>query len=343
MGNGGMSSVLLDAAFPYSPKAFDAYIGYEFKEKHNSVAASESLAAAAFTKTITLTDPKEEGIPLGVGVTASLGYTNQREGRENSMYVSISDGKEIHTFKKEFNPSSEGRNLQEVLGADFIGTCLKHFIQKMESKETDSSVIAEYNKFIGKEELLSMMIYHDKPEFFVYCGSFNPPHEGHLEVIQVISKLISARSPDGILIGEMTTAHFEKDSVSDLEIVERANRASDYLGIPVIITSQAKLEDKVSEFPNWRESSGYINFVMGYDVFEKVAATQSTNEFLMHNFTAVKLIVFPRHGVSISNFQMKTVPYLSHLCMTDEVQNVKIDMSSTQIRNANNTQKQNNT
>jgi nicotinic acid mononucleotide adenylyltransferase len=136
-----------------------------------------------------------------------------------------------------------------------------------------------------------------------------------------------------MLIGEMTTAHHNKPSEKPAVIVDRAQKAAEYLGIPVFVTQEALLEEKIKNIECFRNGIGYFHFVMGYDVYDKVVNTPSTKEFLMRNYNMVKLIVFPRNNLSITEAQVKNQPFLSHLCLSHDVQNVKIDISSTQIRN----------
>ena len=326
LGLGGMSSVLLDAQVPYSQKALCNYIGEEITEKFNSYLVAEKMAKAAFEKCKELNNDDPSSIHIGIGITASLGYIGQREGRENSIHLCIFDGKDKKSTKYFLDPERESREQQEVKSSEFVFTTLASFISKY-IKSVDT-----YNESIGVRELFSSIRDGD-PEFFIYCGSFNPVHEGHKAVIDAVNELIQENAPGSIFVGEMTTVHHNKVPENPVVIVNRAKNAAEYLGIPVFVTQQALLEEKIKNIDCYRHGYGYFNFVMGYDVYEKVVNTESTRAFLMNNYNIVKLLVFPRNGVSITETQVRNHPFLSHLCLSDTVQNVKIEMSSTQIRN----------
>jgi nicotinic acid mononucleotide adenylyltransferase/nicotinamide mononucleotide (NMN) deamidase PncC len=322
---GGMSSVLLDAQVPYSNEAVCKYVGEKIKEKFNSFAVAEKMAKAAFVKCKELHGDKPSATLIGMGVTASLGYSGQREGRENSIYVCLFDGTDTKSTRYELD-TVDDRDVQENKSTDIIFDVLTNYVAKY-SKSVD-----EYNKSIGIYDLFSNYTTTD-PDFFIYCGSFNPPHRGHTTLVNVVNKLIQDTYPGGMLIGEMTTAHHNKPSEKPAVIVDRAQKAAEYLGIPVFVTQEALLEEKIKNIECFRNGIGYFHFVMGYDVYDKVVNTPSTKEFLMWNYNMVKLIVFPRNNLSITEAQVKNQPFLSHLCLSHDVQNVKIDLSSTKIRN----------
>ena len=323
---GGMSSVLLDAQVPYSQEAVCKYVGEEIKEKFNSFIVAEKMAKAAFVKCKELHGDDPKATSIGMAVTASLSYPGQREGRENSIYICLFDGTDTKSTRYELDAIADDRDAQENKSTDIIFDVLTNYVAKY-SKSVD-----EYNKSIGIHDLFSN--YKDAdPDFFIYCGSFNPPHKGHTEVVNVVNKLIQDTYPGGVLIGEMTTVHHNKPSEKIAAIVDRAQKAAEYLGIPVFVTQQALLEEKIKNIECFRSGIGYFNFVMGYDVYDKVVNTPSTKEFLTKNYNVVKLIVFPRNELRITEVQVKNQPFLSHLCLSEDVQNVKIDLSSTQIRN----------
>lgn len=113
LASGGTSSFLLDLQIPYSKEALYTYLGNpnsveSIIKSFNSADTADRLAHRAFVKAefINYSTKSDKDVSLGIAVTASLATENQREGRENSAFITVytnglSASKRISLFSAE--------------------------------------------------------------------------------------------------------------------------------------------------------------------------------------------------------------------------------------------------
>jgi hypothetical protein len=130
---GGMSDIIEFVDCPYGKLASDKYISqltYSGPKIHNyrSWDFSYLLALGAFCKLDSLYlnfDSRPDLISIG---SSGVLYTeNQREDRENTVYITIMDSFKDVDYKTSFN-TSKNRKDQEKLADDFIFRCFMNFL-----------------------------------------------------------------------------------------------------------------------------------------------------------------------------------------------------------------------
>lgn len=186
LSKGGASSWFLDGQIPYSKQALREYLGFE-PDKCCSAETARKLALAAFKLAITLgADPYEA---VGLSCTASLALgigTTEREGRQHQCYIGRQTADKTECFSFCLH-GPIGRVSEEA-----TVSCLLEMIAKGHDVATDDYLGADDKYKALKLILGERSFVHTGPEPkkypFIYSGSFNPIHKGHLDVIEWANK-----------------------------------------------------------------------------------------------------------------------------------------------------------
>lgn len=292
---GGASKVLESFEMPYSCEAISDYLnsGKE-KLKFNSEKTARRLSVAAFYK---------HKCDIAVGITCSLYTENQREGRENSAYISIYTKNWITVKKLALNGS---RFIQEY--------CLSEVVTNFILDAINNNVEVTLNN-----NYFAYSISEIKENDFIYSGSFNPLHDGHRSIINFIRCL---PLPNKLWI-DICPNHFYKNPIDGIEI---ANRFSQFSNELKISTQSPTILEKAKEIGK------KITFILGEDVLAKISIEDQDQLAKI----GCKLLLFKRGGYKLENVGPYFNPNLRHsLQEVVDKEYIPVKLSSTEIRENN--------
>lgn len=173
---------------------------------------------------------------------------------------------------------------------------------------------------------------------FVYPGSFNPLHIGHLAIAQYVE----ARYQQDVLF-EICSCPNDKDKISDSDIAKRVKQFS-IIGRPVTVTENTSFIEK----SEWEATLKYkeifqldrfkaedVTFIVGADTITRIddikyyygSVREHIRAMNLLYIRGVKFLVFPRTGHLTDDLS----PDIMKLCefVTDFE---AVDVSSTQLR-----------
>lgn len=254
--NGGASQWFLGARIPYNQKDFDEILGGQpFDGKYVSERTAAQLSVAAYSQAVKMTNDEEGS--TGLGVTAKLGTSGQRKGRENKVIITltkmVSGQLQTYIFDHKF-PSWMPRILQERSCSNLINNCL----------EGDSSMLIFSEKIFYRLEDLKIP-FNDS--IVLYSGSFNPIHESHFDII----KYSSESYKDYNLRLEIPTKNFSKGYIGPCEMSIRYHEIKNtpqVWNIPILFSKASTFVEKAKIL----KRNGFLNiiFPMGDDTYERI-------------------------------------------------------------------------
>jgi len=205
---GGMSSVLEELNVPYGVKANESFMNHVHLPSHCSEGAAILLAAAQSARLMRM------GIknPMAVACTASLYVEGQREGRVNQAWVCIVTDQAAYTtnikFPDSFTRIQQEKALEENL-RHWIAfhTTLPMFFEGAMVDFAWNYVPLQVSTSLPKEQMP-----------MVFCGSFNPWHDGHSSALKLAHDRYPARSN---IIIELSSINADKGLIGPDEIERR--------------------------------------------------------------------------------------------------------------------------
>lgn len=302
---GGGSNTLLAGIIPYSIQETINILG-GVPDKAVSLVTARSLAMAAYQKSLKL---KEGGYDVvGIACSASLQRVpSEREGREHQVHVALQAKDWAHcsslTFNKYEGLSAESvRKLEEdivtamIMNELALGCGLNDFYpidrmvgdftqEEFHSKELGEILSGErkYSVFLNGVVLPDGVI-ENNDNYALLPGSFNPFHEGHAEMLKIVSGKTGKKC-----LPEISLVNADKPATDFISIRDRLRK----MGRPTVITNAPTFVNKSQVFPG-------ISFIVGHGAYLRILNPKYAGsiDHVCSIFTGNRnyFYIFPRSG-----------------------------------------------
>ena len=286
----GASAFLLEAVVPYAPLALTQWLGRR-PENFCARETALSMATVAFRRGRQLGG--ETAKLLGVGCTASL-VSNRPKLGDHRVWIAIQTASRTEVLEYQLGKGLRSRLQEEQLVADLLldrissacgvtwsGPAVGHDVFKVpydarpedafqcESESADPTLVMLCT---GVRPWFWSMPPSEEPATFwpkfetaprgLLPGSFNPLHEGHLELARVADRQIG-----GPVAFELSVVNVDKPPLDYLTIAARRRQFTDR---PLVLTTAPTFVEKSRLFPN-------TTFVVGSDTAERIVQPKYYN------------------------------------------------------------------
>jgi hypothetical protein len=342
----GASRTILEAVVPYSFAALVDWIGAK-PEQACSAATARAMAMAAFMRARELAPDAAQETWLGVGATASLATDRPKRGerRGHLAYHRYDVTWESHYSLDELPASRAGD--EEVAAEQTLAAVAKGCGLACATAELKPAV---GHGVIGLDPQVELMtgerrrlvvesgdIYDYLDEDAVpavallFPGAFNPPHQGHLEMITVAERLIGKSG-----MWELSVINVDKPPLDYISIDERlASLRKDDPLRQIALTRAPTFREKSELFPN-------ATFIVGVDTLMRIAdpkyygGDQSRRDAAITVIAArgCRFLAFGRvmNGRFTVLSELTLPPALAAICDEVPAAEFREDVSSTELR-----------
>jgi nicotinamide mononucleotide (NMN) deamidase PncC len=270
----GGSRLLLEAIVPYDAGSLRDYLGAD-PEQACSGETAVAMAARAHRRAAALGKP--DGVPIGLGATASLASDRPKRG-DHRCHIAVATAAATSLTSIVLEKGLRDRAGEEDLVARAITLCLARGCDIM--APPSSSLLAPGERWTHTslpasssiDDLLSGAIERltVSPDgqlrpaaplpSAVLPGSFNPPHDGHIRLAQTAAEMLG------------TPIHFE---LSVLNVDKPALTAGEIRRRLDLLAGRATVE--LTRAPTFLEKSRIfpsVTFVIGADTAERLVAAR---------------------------------------------------------------------
>ncbi len=269
LGVAGATRTLLEALVPYSTAAFDEFLGQR-PAKYVTERTARLMAGRAFTRARWLNNATNPVV--GIACTASI-ITERPKRGEHRAYIATWQPDRLVEYSIHLNKGDRNRAEEESLVSHMIINALANALSldmqlPLALKKSDKATMTTHHFGQATQQMDAGAVHcfdvasdghirhrHSKPKA-ILSGSFNPLHDGHLELLQVSSRLL--QHPVAF---ECSSQNADKPAISPETML---HRISQFAGRwPIYVTNAATYLEKSRLFPN-------TIFIIGFDTAERV-------------------------------------------------------------------------
>lgn len=256
----GASRFVIEAHVPYSPEALERFLG-EKPEHSVSPATAVKLAGKAFGSATDIVesalraDLRSESARytnsrcIGIACSAALQTDRERRG-EDRAFICIKTGEVEKLYSLYFSKTSRAE--QEALLSDWLLVLIA--------------------QAVGAERGLMLP------------GSFNPVHQGHLNLLKVAEEQTGLRG-----VFELSCANVDKPAIEAADALRRASAIKD---IPVALTHAPRFIHKAPLFQK-------TTFVVGFDTGIRFIKDYTFDDWKKFQTSETKFLVAGRQVGSV--------------------------------------------
>ena len=269
LGVAGATRTLLEALVPYSKAAFDEFLG-KAPAKYVTERTARLLAGRAFTRARWL-DAATHPV-VGLACTATI-VTDRPKRGEHRAFIATWQPDRLVEYGIQLNKGYRDRAGEENLVSRIILNALAGAMSletQLPTNLTDDDKLTISTHHFGQA---AQQLNRGELDYFgvtadgrirsknvnpqaLLSGSFNPLHDGHLELLQVSADLLGHP-----VAFEISAQNVDKPPIEPETIVERIAQFAGRW--PVYATNAPTYLEKARLFPN-------TVFVIGFDTAERV-------------------------------------------------------------------------
>lgn len=269
LGVAGATRTLLEALVPYSKAAFDEFLGQP-PAKYVTERTARLLAGRAFTRARWL-DAATNPV-IGLACTATI-VTDRPKRGEHRAYIATWQPDRLVEYGVHLNKGYRDRAGEENLVSRVILNALAEAMdldQRLDYTLSNEDKITVSTHRFGEA---AQQIHDGELDYFgvtadgrirskhinpqaILSGSFNPLHDGHLELLQVSAQLLGHP-----VAFEISAQNVDKPPITPDIVVDRIAQFAGRW--PVYVTNAPTYREKARLFPN-------TVFVIGFDTAERV-------------------------------------------------------------------------
>jgi hypothetical protein len=276
-GVGGSSRTVLEATDRYAYPSLVEAIGFQPKQVTSSDVA-QALARGAFKRARNLAG--SDTPVIGLGCTATIATDRAKRG-DHRCQVAVCDSQGVQTYSLTMIKGRRNRLEEEnlvsllilraiadavgvaglpepdLIGDEVIEVSFEPvaFLRRFVNGDVDWVSIAPDGKLSANKTL---------PGIAILSGSFNPLHDGHRQLVQVVGEMVGQP-----IYFELPLVNADKAPIA---LLEARRRSTQFAGYATLIYTRARLfDEKAALFPN-------SIFILGADTAERLVQLRFYND-----------------------------------------------------------------
>jgi len=350
---GGSSRTMLEATDRYTPTSLTNLIGFK-PTVFSSAGVAKAMGTKAFLRASTLSSLKLDAPRpiVGIGCTAAISTDRIKRGNHRA-YIAIFEADKISSYELIMENGARTREQEEKLVSQLIiwgvakacnvvsGPSIKTFQRIVKINvgvETLTEQVSPHNllDYFMTERIPwllatptgEMYTASTLPDISLLSGSFNPLHDGHRHLVEVVQDMTGQP-----VYFELSLVNAEKKSIEVQESKRRLAQFADFA--PLLLTKKPLFNQKAMIFPR-------SNFIIGVDTamrllqprFYNHDPAQMTVAFEMIRQAGCHFFVAGRfHNGRFSSWsEVACSPKFADLFIEIPASRFRLDISSTQIR-----------
>ncbi|VFQ66569.1 unnamed protein product [Cuscuta campestris] len=265
----GASNTVLEFVVPYSRMSMVQLLG-KVPAQSASLQTAEEMALLAYNRALKLSKP---GFPaLGVGFTGALASTQPKRG-DHRFHLSTRTSQRLQVSTVTLSKGLRTREQEDFVSSQFLlkavaNACKvsENFVPDLTESEIPVELGWQFNEDQELEQVISGQVSFKVYPFssvnaerkIILSGSFNPLHDGHLNLLEVATSICGGGYP----CFELSAVNADKPPLTVSEIKDRVKQF-EKVGKTVIISNQPYFYKKAELFPG-------SAFVIGADTVARL-------------------------------------------------------------------------